>query len=308
MSSWFEPDYLKDFHCKAGSCRHTCCDGWEIQVGELEYFRLIGMDCSDELHHRLEIAFSIPEQPTAEAYRVIRPNWLGRCPMLSDEGLCLLQMECGADALPSICRFYPRSFRKEGDYQRAVCSGSCEAVIELLMRLDRLTFHQQEDHERPLISEPVDDEYPAICRHCLQAIQDRSMSMRERIACVTETVGCKAKVTPEIVEAMLPTLLELSPELKPYLHDTSECNDQDQPWEENLLANHMLFVDFPYTDRRIAKADSAIGLMVCYELMQMLKGNRGDALVDGLSALFHLTEHTAFYYNAKLLYERTAQH
>ena len=133
------------------------------------------------------------------------------------------------------------------------------------------------------------------------------MPMRERIACVAEILGCKARVTPEIVEAMLPTLLELSPELEPYLRNAPEEKGKDRPWEENLLADHMLFVDLPYTDRRIAKADTAIGLMVCYELMQMMKGHHGDTLVDGLSALFHLTEHTAFYYNAKLLYERITQ-
>lgn len=28
------PSYYKDFKCIAGSCKHTCCEGWEIDVDE----------------------------------------------------------------------------------------------------------------------------------------------------------------------------------------------------------------------------------------------------------------------------------
>ena len=28
------PDYYRDFHCKAGNCKHTCCAGWEIVLDE----------------------------------------------------------------------------------------------------------------------------------------------------------------------------------------------------------------------------------------------------------------------------------
>ena len=119
---WLEPDYFERFKCKCGECRSCCCDGWDIAVSREEYFRLIGMECSDELHHRLECAFRVPEEPSPERFRLISSNWLGECPMRDADGLCMLQKECGEDVLPEICRVYPRSLKKEGELLQACCS------------------------------------------------------------------------------------------------------------------------------------------------------------------------------------------
>ena len=137
---WLEPDYFADFHCKGGACRSSCCSGWDIAVDRNDYFRLIGLNCSEDLHRKLECAFRTPEYPTPERFRLISPNWLGRCPLQREDGLCALQCECGEAALPEICRVYPRSFKREGSNLQACCSNSCEAVVERLMEEERLSF------------------------------------------------------------------------------------------------------------------------------------------------------------------------
>ena len=129
---WLQPDYFEGFKCKCGACRNCCCTGWDIAVGMDEYFRLIGMECPEEIHRRLECAFRVPDTPSPERFRLISPNWLGECPMHDEDGLCMIQRELGEAALPEICRMYPRCLKKEGELYEALCSNSCEAVVELL--------------------------------------------------------------------------------------------------------------------------------------------------------------------------------
>ena len=105
------PDYYEDFRCKGGACRRTCCDGWGISVTQAEYFRLLGMDCPPDLRRRIDVAFHAPETPSPERFRLITPTWQGDCPMRAPDGLCALQCTCGEEALPAICRLYPRAPR-----------------------------------------------------------------------------------------------------------------------------------------------------------------------------------------------------
>ena len=105
------PDYYEDFRCKGGACRRTCCDGWGISVTQAEYFRLLGLDCPPDLRRRIDVAFHAPETPSPERFRLITPTWQGDCPMRAPDGLCALQCTCGEEALPAICRLYPRAPR-----------------------------------------------------------------------------------------------------------------------------------------------------------------------------------------------------
>lgn len=74
-----------------------------------EYFRLIGLDCSEDLHHRLECAFRMPEEPSPERFRLISPNWLGECPMRDSDGLCLLQKNVAKKCCRKCAAFTPEA-------------------------------------------------------------------------------------------------------------------------------------------------------------------------------------------------------
>ena len=78
---------------------------------------------------------------------------------------------------------------------------------------------------------------------------------------------------------------------------------------ENLLANHMFYEDFPFTDERLTPEGEFTGLVGVYAAMRVMSvgctavhGGR-DALVDALSGLFRCIEHAAFYLNADYLLE-----
>ena len=66
MAEYLVPDYFTDFECKIGACRHVCCNGWPISISMKDYFRLIGMQCNDDLRHRIDVSLHICENPSEE--------------------------------------------------------------------------------------------------------------------------------------------------------------------------------------------------------------------------------------------------
>ena len=142
------PDYYVNFRCKAGCCRTVCCEGWPVTFSMTDYFKLLGTDCSPELKRRLDGALHLTDQPTEDEYGMLLPRWDGQCAMRREDGLCALQVEAGEDALPTVCRQYPRSI-SPGE---CCCSNSCEAVIELLDRKEPLQFQtiHQDFNVKPL--------------------------------------------------------------------------------------------------------------------------------------------------------------
>lgn len=128
------PEYYKHFSCKCGKCRNTCCGGWGISLTMSEYYRLIGLNCSPELRLKLDCAFYRPENPSPERFALINRRFDGKCPLQREDGLCGIQKECGEDVISSVCRYYPRSI-KNTDPPECCCSSSCEAVIEMLLKI-----------------------------------------------------------------------------------------------------------------------------------------------------------------------------
>lgn len=55
----------------------------------------------------------------------------GACALQDPDGLCALHRHAGADALPRICRLYPRAIRM-GSHPEISCSTGCEKTVELL--------------------------------------------------------------------------------------------------------------------------------------------------------------------------------
>ena len=127
------PGYYKHFICKAGGCRHTCCEGFSINITQKEYHRLVGLDCSKELREKLDLALYVLAHPNEYKYACISPTYTGRCRMLDENGLCSLQKECGADILTRVCKYYPRH-PVLGAYPECSMSNSCEVTLELFLR------------------------------------------------------------------------------------------------------------------------------------------------------------------------------
>ena len=57
------PDYYKKFVCKGPTCRHSCCEGYRINITMDEYYRLKGLECSEHLRSKLDAALVLYGYP-----------------------------------------------------------------------------------------------------------------------------------------------------------------------------------------------------------------------------------------------------
>ena len=120
-----KPSYYDDFSCLAGSCPATCCGSWQVVIDpdSLKRYRSIGGALGDRIGKALteadgEVCFAMEQ---------------GRCVLLTEEGLCLLQKELGPAGLCRNCDRYPRFITQIGARRELGLSLSCpEAARRIL--------------------------------------------------------------------------------------------------------------------------------------------------------------------------------
>ena len=120
------PEFYKDFCCKAASCQHTCCAGWEIDsdpVTAAKYQQLGGALGKKIRQHIVEV----------EGVWQFRLDAGDRCPFLREDRLCELILRADESILCDICTNHPRFFVTVGDYELAGVGLSCEKSCELLL-------------------------------------------------------------------------------------------------------------------------------------------------------------------------------
>lgn len=282
MEKFIVADYLEKFVCKCGECRACCCEGWPVTITYNEYCKLLGLDCSSKLRHKIDCCFAVNTKPTLECYAKIAKNYEGDCPMHDEEGYCMLQQELGMEALPEICNMYPRNF-KSGILMEGGCANSCEKVLELLFESPNiLSFHQTD-----LVTASVKYIKPEISEFCkniqknsIEILQNRQISLNERIDALGEYLkgydnGKVPTLSYKILLEIALKLEDFSPNFEKYSiiarksygleTDCSDAKTQIEKsyqsyfehfqqilpsWEiyfEKLLINHLFFIRFPYS-------------------------------------------------------------
>ena len=180
MPEYLVPDYFPDFKCKIGACRHQCCFGWPISISMKDYFRLLGEDCNDDLRHRIDVSLHVCDNPTEERYAQICPRYDGRCAMLCSDGRCAIHAELGEDALPMLCRLYPRGVRPNFECS---CANSCEAVIETLINRDKPLSFKKIQLDMVASSEACDEDsfHLGVRRALIRMMQERTIRIPFRL-------------------------------------------------------------------------------------------------------------------------------
>ena len=192
IRSAFYPAYYRDFRCLAGACRDDCCsDGWNITFSKKDYLRLRRLDASPELREKLERCVRREKKDNhggAFYARFDLSHSHGRCPLQNGEGLCSLQLACGPEALPFVCRSYPRKDYYTTAAREYALSPSCEGVLQQLWDLpDGVEFVEDPlpKEERREATIPQDGNlllYFAPLRGLfIDILQDRSMPLTERM-------------------------------------------------------------------------------------------------------------------------------
>ncbi len=334
---WYYPQYFPNFHCKASACRHTCCSSWKIPVSRSEYETLIRMECSDELYNRVQRAFEVPPFISEEVYRYICFNWLGECP-IQDQGLCSIHREKGEDFLPKICRLYPRSLKQINEYRLASCSCSCEAVVEILLNPGTTAISSGELEGEAELHYEVDQQDIDQITQFQKILKDDSISIADSLRMICTLVNREAFLADwgadddpleqtlrildrlagsnnRLEEAVLPIVERYRSDPELYNLDRKQFEEDFPQWEgffNRVMNNSMLYDCFPFVDKRFDKTLSYKGLCACYGLLRVTCiGNHHfrpdkEGLIDVVSALFHLIDHTSFYYNVNALADNAA--
>ncbi len=175
------PEYYRNFSCKCGECRHSCCDGWPIRISMKEYYQLLGCNCSSSLRARLDCALKLSLSSSQETYAQIATDWQGLCMLHRPDGMCALQAELGEANLPEVCRLYPRHVRRIGNIGECSCSNSCEAVVELLMQMhDPMQFETIVLSINPVFEERLNHYSYDYIGESITIVQNRSMPLEQR--------------------------------------------------------------------------------------------------------------------------------
>lgn len=331
-TEWLMPDYYPKFSCKADKCRNTCCSMWRIPVSRREYEKINSMNCDPFLKERIDLGFQEPDISSDERYRYIGYNWLGNCHLYED-GLCLLHKEKGEEYLPETCRTFPRSHKKINGQNLAVCSSACERVVELICDSENLNLQREQLIATASQEITMSDEDVETILQFQKIFANKNNTLSQNIEQICLLVNEEAyrsdsahdadpiTMAMDILRKLVnrySLLSEYADEVcaryendhSLYYADAKAFEDRFPDWMNffaNLLNNSMMFENFPFVDPRFDKTDAYKGLCATYGLLRFLAiGHTAEypekeALIDVCTALFHLVDHTPFYYNINVI-------
>lgn len=118
------PSYYEIFKCIGGSCKDSCCIGWELDIDDETFYRyrVVEGDFGKRLNE------SLVDERDAKYFALAENK---RCPMLNKDNLCDIILNLGEEALCTVCSEYPRYFVEEEGYTQMDISLSCLEVGRL---------------------------------------------------------------------------------------------------------------------------------------------------------------------------------
>lgn len=216
------PAYYDDFHCLAADCKLSCCKNWNITFNKKDYLSLKRQKGSPQLDERLERALRrIRKGAMAETFYGEFDMSGGACPLLREDGLCSLQIEKGHEALPYVCRSYPRreTYRLSGYLERSL-SSSCEGVLSLLWDLpEGVEFRSdplpKKDQKQVIPnSDNLTGLWFGVAREwCIDQLQNRRFTLPERIMLMG--MGLRRLTEEQDIEAWIPWAQALPEQVEP---------------------------------------------------------------------------------------------
>lgn len=300
------PEYYKSFQCKCGNCRQSCCSKWPVSISKLEYYHLLGINCSKKMRIRLDCALKVSPESN-EGFAQISADRNGNCSLQREDGLCSLHAELGENSLPVVCRLYPRHIRYQNDHGECSCSNSCEAVVDILMQLHNpMQFEAIELSLEPIFLTVQASPSYDYRTESIMILQNRSLPLVQRFISLsnflfgsefyvqnTHPIFAAFRIFPMLLSYFedsisissycitsqyyfhfnRPTYLsEEDPDgiIKRYLEASDSIEEilpNGQDLLEQLIVNHMFYNDFSRTDNQETMQDDFISLVTMYSFL-----------------------------------------
>lgn len=170
------PDYLGQFHCLAGACPHSCCEGWEVVVDgpTADFYRSLPGPLGDRLRAALR---------TGDGEDFFALTDTGRCPFWDADGLCAIHRLLGPEHTGEVCRSHPRFTEDYGTLRETSLCASCPEACRLLLASSApLTFPLTQTDEEGEPADPWLLPLLAVRAKSLEILKDRSRRLYSRFA------------------------------------------------------------------------------------------------------------------------------
>ncbi|MGA8672265.1 MAG: flagellin lysine-N-methylase [Terracidiphilus sp.] len=134
----FTPEYTEGFRCIGPACEDSCCEQWTVHIDQTTFEKYRALPAGPLRTIIDENVLRTPEEPTvpgepAAAFAQIRMTADAKCPMLSADGLCRIQIEHGDAYLSHMCATYPRAVYTIKEVTEKALSLSCPEAARLVL-------------------------------------------------------------------------------------------------------------------------------------------------------------------------------
>lgn len=120
-----KPKYFDNFRCIADKCPDTCCAGWDVELDDAT--------AEQYKNEQSELKPLFDRHLTCDEDGYIFTLTDGRCPMLNESGLCLIQLQKGENNVCETCRLFPRYYDDYGDIRETGLGLGCPEAARILL-------------------------------------------------------------------------------------------------------------------------------------------------------------------------------
>lgn len=144
------PQYTRQFSCIGSDCEDSCCIGWTVNIDEKTYRKYKRVQKGELSTLLTKKVTRNRSNPSAFSYAKVKMNEKGRCPFLSEERLCSIQLKLGEEYLSTTCSTYPRVTNRVNNIVERSLTISCpEAARLILLNPEKMEFDEVEERVNP---------------------------------------------------------------------------------------------------------------------------------------------------------------
>ena len=157
---YFQPEYVNKFKCNGQACQALCCKNWYIDIDKETYKKFSKIKPKNKFE---EIVQNIKWSEIYNSYLIQLNPPKNFCPFLTEDNLCKIQREYGADYLSNTCMTYPRVTFRIGNFYERTLTLSCPVAADIILNC-----------KEPMIFEQVEvsaKEYMETCRDMVRIVK-----------------------------------------------------------------------------------------------------------------------------------------
>ncbi|WCN38157.1 flagellin lysine-N-methylase [Aneurinibacillus uraniidurans] len=128
-----QPQYMGEFSCIGAECEDTCCQAWTITIDKETYKKYKNLPESPLKKKIIKSMGRIRKDANDYNYAKMKLDDQARCPLMTEQKLCGIQLELGERYLSHTCTVYPRQTNMVDGRIELSAAVSCPEVARLAL-------------------------------------------------------------------------------------------------------------------------------------------------------------------------------